>query len=233
MDEAVIRCTRGVGIWEWASNGPADREPDVVLACCGDTPTVEVLAAAALLLEHLPSLKVRVINAVDLMRLEPWSEHPHGMTDARPLHQRLEMALLMRILVVNAGSSSLKLRVLSDLDLVASADLPGTADQASVKEAIGSFGPVDTASASCRRNQPWRVSTPRSTPPFPTPPPPTRCLWNGESGGRCVTTDSTGSPTPTSHGEPENSLATHGYPVRIGRPRAHALAGRTRRHSPS
>jgi xylulose-5-phosphate/fructose-6-phosphate phosphoketolase len=82
MDEAVIHCTRGAGIWEWASNGPADAEPDVVLACCGDTPTLEILAAAALLREHLPSLKVRVVNVVDLMRLEPGTEHPHGMSDA-------------------------------------------------------------------------------------------------------------------------------------------------------
>src|SRR6202000_2746212 len=64
------------------SNGPADAEPDVVLACCGDTPTLEVLAAAALLREHLPSLKVRVVNVVDLMRLQPETEHPHGMSDA-------------------------------------------------------------------------------------------------------------------------------------------------------
>jgi xylulose-5-phosphate/fructose-6-phosphate phosphoketolase len=82
MDEAVIHCTRGVGIWEWASNCPADGEPDVVMACCGDTPTLEVLAAAALLREHLPSLKVRVVNVVDLMRLQPPAEHPHGMSDA-------------------------------------------------------------------------------------------------------------------------------------------------------
>ncbi|HUN31836.1 MAG TPA: phosphoketolase family protein [Trebonia sp.] len=82
MDEAVIHCTRGAGIWEWASTGPADAEPDVVLACCGDTPTLEVLAAAALLREHLPALKVRVVNIVDLMRLQPTTEHPHGMSDA-------------------------------------------------------------------------------------------------------------------------------------------------------
>jgi xylulose-5-phosphate/fructose-6-phosphate phosphoketolase len=82
MGEAVIHCTRGAGIWEWASNCPADGEPDVVLACCGDTPTLEILAAAALLREHLPSLKVRAVNIVDLMRLQPPSEHPHGMSDA-------------------------------------------------------------------------------------------------------------------------------------------------------
>jgi xylulose-5-phosphate/fructose-6-phosphate phosphoketolase len=82
MDEAVIHCTRGAGIWEWASSGSADVEPDVVLGCCGDTPTLEVLAAAALLREHLPSLKVRVVNVVDLMRLQPETEHPHGMSDA-------------------------------------------------------------------------------------------------------------------------------------------------------
>ena len=80
MDQAVVHCTRGAGIWEFASND-ADGEPDVVLGCCGDVPTLETLAAAALLREHLPRLKVRVVNVVDLMRLEPDTEHPHGMTD--------------------------------------------------------------------------------------------------------------------------------------------------------
>ena len=79
MDDAVIHCTRGAGIWEFASND-AGGEPDVVLGCCGDVPTLETLAAAALLREHLPALKVRVVNVVDLMRLEPDTEHPHGMT---------------------------------------------------------------------------------------------------------------------------------------------------------
>jgi xylulose-5-phosphate/fructose-6-phosphate phosphoketolase len=81
MDEAVIHCTRGAGIWEWASND-APGAPDVVMACAGDTPTLETLAAVSLLREHLPGLKVRVVNVVDLMRLEPESEHPHGMSDA-------------------------------------------------------------------------------------------------------------------------------------------------------
>jgi xylulose-5-phosphate/fructose-6-phosphate phosphoketolase len=81
MDEAVIHCTRGAGIWDWASSDGND-EPDVVLACAGDVPTLETLAAAALLREHLPALKVRVVNVVDLMRLQPESEHPHGMSDA-------------------------------------------------------------------------------------------------------------------------------------------------------
>ncbi|HWD47721.1 MAG TPA: phosphoketolase family protein [Actinomycetota bacterium] len=79
MDEAVLHCTRGLGIWEWASN--ADGDPDVVLACAGDIPTLETLAATALLREHLPELRVRVINVVDLMRLQPESEHPHGLPD--------------------------------------------------------------------------------------------------------------------------------------------------------
>ncbi len=79
MDEAIAHCTRGLGIWPWASN--TDGEPDVVLACAGDIPTLETLAAADLLRTHLPELKVRVINVVDLMRLEPDSEHPHGMPD--------------------------------------------------------------------------------------------------------------------------------------------------------
>jgi xylulose-5-phosphate/fructose-6-phosphate phosphoketolase len=81
MDDAVIHCTRGVGIWEWASND-SPGEPDVVLACCGDIPTLETLAAADLLRQHLPELKVRVVNVVDLMRLQPESDHPHGMSHA-------------------------------------------------------------------------------------------------------------------------------------------------------
>ena len=79
MDEAVAHCTRGLGIWSWAGTG--DGEPDVVLACAGDIPTLETLAAADLLRQHLPELKVRVINVVDLMRLEPETEHPHGLSD--------------------------------------------------------------------------------------------------------------------------------------------------------
>ncbi|MGW4209282.1 phosphoketolase family protein [Lentzea sp. NPDC004789] len=78
-DEAALHCARGAGIWEWASNDEDD--PDVVLACAGDAPTVEVLAATGLLREHLPSLRVRVVNVVDLMRLQPDTEHPHGMPD--------------------------------------------------------------------------------------------------------------------------------------------------------
>ena len=80
MDDAIVHCTRGVGIWEWASNDQG-QEPDVVLACCGDIPTLETLAAAAILREHVPDLKVRVVNVVDLMRLQPESEHPHGLSE--------------------------------------------------------------------------------------------------------------------------------------------------------
>jgi xylulose-5-phosphate/fructose-6-phosphate phosphoketolase len=80
MQAAILHCTRGVGIWEWASND-AGTEPDVVLACAGDVPTVEVLAATDILRRELPSLRVRVVNVVDLMRLQPTSEHPHGMSD--------------------------------------------------------------------------------------------------------------------------------------------------------
>jgi xylulose-5-phosphate/fructose-6-phosphate phosphoketolase len=80
MDEAVVHCTRGIGIWPWASTDAGD-EPDVVLACAGDAPTLEALAAAALLRERLPDLKVRFVNVVDLMRLQPEPEHPHGMSD--------------------------------------------------------------------------------------------------------------------------------------------------------
>jgi len=81
MDDAIIHCTRGIGIFDWASNDQAG-EPDVVLACAGDIPTMETVAAAALLREHLPQLRVRVVNVVDLMRLQPESEHPNGLSDA-------------------------------------------------------------------------------------------------------------------------------------------------------
>jgi xylulose-5-phosphate/fructose-6-phosphate phosphoketolase len=81
MDEAIVHCTRGIGIWQWASNDEG-AEPDVVLACCGDIPTLETVAAAAILRERLPELKVRVVNVVDLMRLQPETEHPHGMPDS-------------------------------------------------------------------------------------------------------------------------------------------------------
>ena len=81
MDDAVLHCTLGIGIWEWASSDDGG-EPDVVLGCAGDVPTLETLAAAAILRERLPELKVRVVNVVDLMRLQPESEHPHGLPDA-------------------------------------------------------------------------------------------------------------------------------------------------------
>ncbi|WP_405085786.1 phosphoketolase [Microbispora sp. NBC_01389] len=80
MDEAAVHCARGLGILEWASTDEG-AHPDVVLACAGDVPTLETLAAAAMLREHLPELKVRVVNVVDLMRLQPASEHPHGLRD--------------------------------------------------------------------------------------------------------------------------------------------------------
>ena len=80
MDEAVAHCSRGIGIWEWASSD-AGGDPDVVMACAGDTPTLETLAATDLLRHHFPTLKVRVVNVVDLMRLQPPSEHPHGLPD--------------------------------------------------------------------------------------------------------------------------------------------------------
>lgn len=80
MDAAIKHCTAGLGIWEWASND-AGGEPDVVMACAGDVPTLETMAAVQLLREHLPELKVRVINVVDLMTLQPGSEHPHGLND--------------------------------------------------------------------------------------------------------------------------------------------------------
>ncbi|MQY14930.1 Xylulose-5-phosphate/fructose-6-phosphate phosphoketolase [Streptomyces sp. RB5] len=82
LDEARVHCARGAGIWDWAGSSRGVREPDVVLACAGDVPTQEVLAAAQLLRRHLPHLAVRVVNVVDLARLLPHDEHPHGMTDA-------------------------------------------------------------------------------------------------------------------------------------------------------
>jgi xylulose-5-phosphate/fructose-6-phosphate phosphoketolase len=82
MEDAVLHCTRGIGIWEWASNDEGG-EPDVVMGCAGDTPTLETLAAVALIREHLPELKVRVVNVVDLMRLQSDREHPHGLTEAQ------------------------------------------------------------------------------------------------------------------------------------------------------
>ena len=80
MDEAIDHCTRGIGVWKWASNDQSG-EPDMVMACCGDVPTLETLAAVSILREFLPEVKVRVINVVDLMKLEPSSEHPHGLSD--------------------------------------------------------------------------------------------------------------------------------------------------------
>ena len=81
MDAAVIHCTEGIGIWQWASNDQGG-EPDVVMACCGDTPTLEILAAVSILREHLPELKIRVVNVVDLMKLQSCSEHPHGLSES-------------------------------------------------------------------------------------------------------------------------------------------------------
>jgi xylulose-5-phosphate/fructose-6-phosphate phosphoketolase len=82
VDEAVLHCARGLGIWDWASND-AGELPDVVMACAGDVPTLESLAATAILRDRLPALRVRVVNVVDLMRLEPDTEHPHGLPDAQ------------------------------------------------------------------------------------------------------------------------------------------------------
>ena len=79
---AVLHCARGAGIWEWASSDGDGTEPDVVLACAGDVPTLEVLAAASIVRQRLPRLRVRVVNVVDLMRLQPEADHPHGMSDA-------------------------------------------------------------------------------------------------------------------------------------------------------
>jgi xylulose-5-phosphate/fructose-6-phosphate phosphoketolase len=80
MDAAIKHCTQGLGIWEWASNDQGS-EPDVVMACCGDVPTMETLAAVDFLRQHLPDIKIRVVNVVNLMKLQPPSEHPHGISD--------------------------------------------------------------------------------------------------------------------------------------------------------
>jgi xylulose-5-phosphate/fructose-6-phosphate phosphoketolase len=80
MDEAIKHCSAGLGIWEWASNDKGS-EPDVVMACCGDVPTLETLAAVELLRKNVPDLKIRVVNVVDLMKLQPPREHPHGLPD--------------------------------------------------------------------------------------------------------------------------------------------------------
>ncbi|MGN0974046.1 MAG: phosphoketolase [Bacilli bacterium] len=81
MEEAVKHCTEGIGIWQWASNDKGE-EPDIVMACCGDTPTLEILAATAILRENFKDLKIRVVNVVDLMRLVSNEDHPHGLTDS-------------------------------------------------------------------------------------------------------------------------------------------------------
>lgn len=81
MEEAVKHCTQGISIWEWASNDQG-QEPDVVMACAGETPTLETLAAVSILNQELPEIKIRVINVVDLFKLQPHNEHPHGLTDA-------------------------------------------------------------------------------------------------------------------------------------------------------
>ena len=78
----MAHCTDGIGIWSWASNDK-DAEPDVVMACAGDVPTLETLAAVDLLRQRFPDLKIRVVNVVDLMTLQPQSEHPHGLSDTR------------------------------------------------------------------------------------------------------------------------------------------------------
>src|SRR5438874_3857197 len=81
MDSAIRHCSRGIGVWGWASND-GNAEPDVVMACAGDVPTLETLAAVSILRERIPELKMRVVNVIDLMTLQPPGEHPHGLSDA-------------------------------------------------------------------------------------------------------------------------------------------------------
>ena len=80
MEQAVKHCTQGIGIWQWASSDEG-QEPDVIMGCCGDAPTLETLAAVTILKEHLPELKIRVVNVVDLMKLQSEHDHPHGLSD--------------------------------------------------------------------------------------------------------------------------------------------------------
>ena len=80
MDQAVKHCTQGIGVWPWASND-AGEEPDLVMACCGDTPTIEALAATTILRDYMPELKIRFVNVVDLMKLDSHENHPHGLRD--------------------------------------------------------------------------------------------------------------------------------------------------------
>jgi xylulose-5-phosphate/fructose-6-phosphate phosphoketolase len=80
MDAAILHCTKGIGIWTWASND-AGGEPDLVMGCAGDVPTLEILAAVSILRKRLPAIKIRVVNVVDIMKLQPHTEHPHGLTD--------------------------------------------------------------------------------------------------------------------------------------------------------
>jgi xylulose-5-phosphate/fructose-6-phosphate phosphoketolase len=80
MDAAVEHCTSGIGVWQWASSDKG-ADPDVVMACCGDVPTLECLAAVSILRKHLPDLKIRVVNVVDLMKLESNTQHPHGLSE--------------------------------------------------------------------------------------------------------------------------------------------------------
>ncbi|MBE0473599.1 phosphoketolase [Rhodoferax sp.] len=82
MDAAAAHCAAGIGSWDWAGHEPDDADPDVVMACCGDVPTLETLAAVQILREELPELRIRVVNVVNLMKLQPPSEHPHGLADA-------------------------------------------------------------------------------------------------------------------------------------------------------
>ncbi len=85
MDEAIEHCTKGIGIWQWASSDQG-KEPDVVMACCGDVPTLECLAAVSILRQNLPDVKIRVVNVVDLMKLESNTQHPHGLTKQDLMH---------------------------------------------------------------------------------------------------------------------------------------------------
>ena len=87
-------CAEGIGIWQWASNDQ-DTAPDVAMACGGDVPTLETLAAVSIMREHLPDLKIRVVNAVDLMKLQPRTEHPHGLSD--PISRNSSRTTLARL----------------------------------------------------------------------------------------------------------------------------------------
>lgn len=188
MDEAVRHCARGLGIWEWAGTEVDGEEPDVVLACAGDIPTIEVLAAAKILRERVPRLKVRVVNVVDLMRLQAEKEHPHGLSDRefdtiftpdKPIVFAYHGYpwLIHRLTYGRSGHSNLHVRgfieegttttpfdmvMRNDLDRFTSSSTSSTVYPASVHAARGCVRRCRTCAS---RHAPTRTRTARTSPP--------------------------------------------------------------------